>query len=135
MAYKRKNYKKYLQARRVYDRAHKAEKRDYYKANKSKLVGQMRARLWKGITRKEGSQFTHEDFESINEAQNGKCRMCGELNGNRSLCVDHDHKTGLFRGLLCTPCNQGLGCFKDNPDLLERAKRYLQETNHYGSEY
>jgi hypothetical protein len=41
--------------------------------------------------------------------------------------IDHDHKTGELRELLCTNCNKGLGCFKDDPRLLERAAEYLKK--------
>jgi hypothetical protein len=42
------------------------------------------------------------------------------------LAMDHDHRTGAIRGLLCNNCNRGLGRFKDSPDLLESALRYLK---------
>jgi hypothetical protein len=41
---------------------------------------------------------------------------------------DHDHKTGLFRGWLCSGCNTGLGMFRDNPESLRRAALYLERT-------
>ena len=40
--------------------------------------------------------------------------------------LDHNHGTGQFRGFLCDSCNTGLGKFKDDPDLLERAISYLR---------
>ncbi len=39
--------------------------------------------------------------------------------------IDHDHSTGKVRGLLCSCCNTGIGMFKDNPDVLDRAAFYL----------
>ena len=48
--------------------------------------------------------------------------ICGS---NESLVVDHDHKSGKIRGLLCNHCNRGLGHFRDDPDLLEFARIYL----------
>ncbi len=45
---------------------------------------------------------------------------------SKGLCVDHDHKTGEIRGLLCDSCNNGLGRFKDNPEILASALSYLQ---------
>jgi len=41
--------------------------------------------------------------------------------------VDHDHKTGKIRGLLCKRCNVGMGYFKDDPSILKKAVRYLEE--------
>ena len=45
-----------------------------------------------------------------------------------SLAVDHNHKTGRVRGLLCGNCNTSLGGFKDNPALLNKAIRYIEES-------
>lgn len=56
------------------------------------------------------------------------CNICDTSVGNRlgiRLAVDHDHATGQIRGLLCSPCNRGLGNFRDNTDLLVRAMAYL----------
>ena len=52
-----------------------------------------------------------------------ECVICGDE--AKPLMVDHDHKTGNFRGLLCRECNFGLGKFKDDPVLLEHARIYL----------
>lgn len=69
---------------------------------------------------------TVNQYNKMLEGQQGVCRICNDPPSRRHLCVDHCHETGKIRGLLCVPCNAGLGNFKDNPDLLEEAKRYLE---------
>ena len=54
-------------------------------------------------------------FESMSKQQSNSCAIC-KL--NVPLCVDHDHKTGNVRGLLCFHCNVGLGYFKDEISSL-----------------
>lgn len=68
-------------------------------------------------------------FKALLEKQNGLCIICGisQESLGRSLSVDHCHLTGKIRGLLCGNCNSGLGQFKDKPDLLLKAHRYLTE--------
>ena len=51
-----------------------------------------------------------------------ECVICGDKS---KLVVDHDHKTGQVRGMLCEHCNRGLGHFRDDPLLLEFAAQYL----------
>lgn len=68
-------------------------------------------------------------YDRLFEAQQGKCAICGfSPTKNRALCVDHCHRTGRVRKLLCDRCNQGLGAFKDDLGLLRKAARYLEET-------
>lgn len=82
-------------------------------------VGQFLRNLFKlyGITKVE--------YDVMAAAQGGQCAICGDT-FNETACVDHDHKTGKVRGLLCNPCNIGLGGFKDDPVRLAAAVRYLQ---------
>lgn len=65
--------------------------------------------------------------------QDFRCLICrepasGGAKAASRLHVDHDHETGRVRGLLCTRCNQGLGYFRDNPDLLRSAVEYLERS-------
>lgn len=59
--------------------------------------------------------------------QSGVCAICnGICQAKKCLSVDHDHITGVIRGLLCHACNVGLGKFKDNPIILREAALYLE---------
>jgi hypothetical protein len=54
--------------------------------------------------------------------QGGVCALCGEANPKH---VDHDHRSGKVRGILCFNCNKGLGKAEDGLDVLRRAMDYL----------
>jgi hypothetical protein len=74
--------------------------------------------------------ITLDQYCAIHEAQRGRCAICGTescATGKR-LAVDHCHKTGKIRGLLCQACNTAIGKLKDDPDLIRRAASYV-ETN------
>lgn len=64
-------------------------------------------------------------YEDLFEAQHGRCAICGRQPEGRNLSVDHNHTTGRVRGLLCGPCNRGLGFFADDPERLRAAILYL----------
>ena len=75
--------------------------------------------------------ITGKRFDEMLEEQNGACAICKRqetitrLGKLLPLSIDHDHTTGKIRGLLCGECNRGLGKFKDNPELLIEAAKYL----------
>ena len=69
------------------------------------------------------------EYGKIYLAQGGTCAICQRATGKtRNLSVDHDHRTGLVRGLLCRPCNDLLGQARDDVEFFYRAIRYLTET-------
>lgn len=73
--------------------------------------------------------LTLDEVEEIIYRQGNCCAICREpiyMEYARSFHVDHDHKTRRVRGILCGPCNRGLGCFKDSISSLERAITYLK---------
>lgn len=72
--------------------------------------------------------LTPEDYNKLYTQQQGKCFICQtyESELKQPLNVDHDHKTHIVRGLLCSNCNRGIGMFKDNPDTFLRAYVYLK---------
>lgn len=68
--------------------------------------------------------MTKEQFDEMLIGQNGMCLICGSHMDIPN--IDHDHKTGVIRGLLCHGCNTGLGLFKENVGNLEKAIEYLR---------
>lgn len=79
--------------------------------------------------------LTLAQFRSIMKAQNDACAICGmtdQSKPNRFPLVDHCHTTKAVRGLLCMQCNQALGKFNDNPDLLRKAADYLDASRSPG---
>jgi Recombination endonuclease VII. len=66
------------------------------------------------------------EYEHMLVSQNNQCAICGKFFKSTTPHIDHDHETGLVRGLLCSKCNTGLGMFKDNPRFLASAIVYLE---------
>lgn len=76
--------------------------------------------------------ITIEEYEVMFKNQNECCKICGTSNPSprkqdQNFFVDHCHETGKVRGLLCNWCNRGLGYFKDDLDLLNKAMEYINE--------
>lgn len=74
--------------------------------------------------------LTEDQYRVLLEKQGGGCAICGSTEpgrkGDRNFCVDHDHRTGAMRGLLCHCCNQAVGHLKDSPDFCRKAADYLE---------
>lgn len=111
----------------------KKETKKRYHKNKSDPEFIKRKRissLFSAIKTKYG--LTKDDYNELLNKQNGVCVICKEVNNKEikgtavNLAVDHCHKTGKIRGLLCNNCNSGLGFFKDNIELLNEAISYLK---------
>lgn len=88
----------------------------FYSYCKPCALAENRKRLY-GWTEADAERFGHQ------------CGICGDT---EDLVVDHCHETGAIRGLLCGPCNKGLGMFRDDPNKLQAAIAYLarQFTTH-----
>lgn len=70
--------------------------------------------------------ISEEQFDRILANQEGQCRVCWTLLYPANTNIDHDHKSGRVRGLLCFNCNVAIGHFRDNPALMERAAGYIR---------
>lgn len=68
-----------------------------------------------------------DSFTTLFESQDGKCAGCASpLHMTKEACVDHDHRTGRVRGILCHPCNRALGAVRDNTEVLRALIQYLE---------
>lgn len=79
---------------------------------------------WK---RKSFYGMTEEQYNEALKTHSQKCAMCGRYD---NLIIDHCHLTGKFRGLICRFCNFILGRFKDDPSILHKAQKYLNQHIH-----
>jgi hypothetical protein len=91
----------------------------YYRANKTHQ---------RNLNLKSKFGMTRAEYERLREQQDNRCAICkvDKPGGRGDWHVDHNHETGVSRGLLCLGCNIGLGCFKDDPAFLEAAALYLR---------
>jgi hypothetical protein len=95
------------------------QRKEFYKKNSDRLKEIKMMRVY-GIGM--------EDFARLLNNQNNACAVCKTKNpiGN-GFCVDHDHKTGVIRGILCPGCNTAIGLMRDDPQILQSAISYLEQ--------
>ena len=72
-----------------------------------------------------------EDWQQMFDNQEGCCAVCGvhQSKLKKTLNVDHNHKTGEIRKLLCGLCNKALGLLKENPTIIRSLADYIDEYN------
>lgn len=102
---------------KLYQLKHKEELKE-----KRKTYRQGKEEYFRNAYVKHKYKIDLEEVERMKLEQNNSCAICNE---QRTLVVDHDHKTGSVRGLLCYACNTALGKFRDNKDILLSAINYL----------
>lgn len=73
--------------------------------------------------------ITADEYQALFEVQGGCCAICGvhQSSLKYKLYVDHNHKNGEVRGLLCKHCNSAIGLMNDDPQRLTEAIRYLEK--------
>lgn len=107
----------------------KERNKAYYQINKEDYKRKHRERYaknkdkYKDIDLKRHFGISLQDFKKMLIKQKHCCKICKVI--DVTLAVDHCHKTGKVRGLLCGKCNKGLGLFNDNSKLLLKAIKYL----------
>ena len=103
---------------RMYCEANPNYHKNYHETHKDELKNKLLQRLY-GITL--------EKYNKLFETQSGCCAICGRHQSELkiSLHIDHDHKTGMIRGLLCNRCNPLIGFADNNINILESAIEYL----------
>lgn len=102
--------------------------RNRSRCNANPLCKQRRQALFVEARRIRLYGLTKTKTKALCKEQGGVCAIC-KLEPCSKLVVDHDHRTGCLRGLLCNRCNLGLGLFHDSPDRLRSAAIYLSKKN------
>lgn len=92
--------------------------KDYYLENKE---------YFKRIRYQNKFGLSEADIQEMLEDQNYTCAVCPRDLEKSRWVIDHDHKYGHARGILCYGCNNGLGAFDDSIEMLEAAIWYLKE--------
>jgi hypothetical protein len=114
--------------RRCRKEAQNAACRKWYRTNAKYVAAQKRRHLMARYG------ITVDHYDAMLVSQRGLCAICRQPVGAKTFNVDHCHETGVVRGLLCHLCNRGLGLFRDNPNLLVEAIKYLADRGKAESE-
>lgn len=102
---------------------------NYRKEYEEKYPEKFHSRRFKELMWRIKVKMTYDDFKQMLKKQDNKCAICGKEETKRRMSVDHCHKTGKVRGLLCQLCNTSLGGFKDDVAILKKAIKYLSINN------
>ena len=108
--------------------------KNYYTKNKKELILKTKTYALENKEKIKSAKMRRKFGIAIEEKillfakQGNKCAICGctENNVGRDWDIDHCHKTGKIRGILCSNCNRGLGLFQDSSEYLKQACKYLE---------
>lgn len=125
-----KNKEKYIE----YSRQYRLNNKEKVKLSRQ-LYGIKNKDRVKNQILKQKFNIRIDQYKNMFSSQNGLCKICQQpetikarnCDYIKALSVDHCHKTGKIRGLLCDRCNKGIGYLKDSIELLQNAIRYLKE--------
>jgi hypothetical protein len=98
----------------------KKDQKNYYLVNKERVRDNYLRRTF---------NISLKEYNTLLKLQNNICALCGGGPGikGKGFAVDHCHKTGKIRALLCRGCNVGIGNLNDDPELLEKAAAYIRK--------
>lgn len=120
---------KYVKTYLTYARKHREEKRITTKKWRERILESMsevqRKRQIKDWGLRKRYNISIEEYEIICKKQKGLCAICNKE--PKVLNVDHDHKTGKNRELLCNKCNMGLGSANDSIEILKNMINYIRK--------
>lgn len=116
---------------------YRKDNEDYIKEYQNTEEHKESKKLWRIKNRKKTKEYalkksfniTLDQYNQMLEEQNYSCAICNRHQNEfkRSLAVDHSHKTGEIRGLLCGFCNIGIGNLQDDSEITDRASKYLKK--------
>lgn len=109
-----------------YYKGHEDKKKVYQKEYRLKNIERVKIKdRAKALRRNYG--ISVEVYDAMFKQQSGVCKICKQTERGRykNLAVDHDHKTGNIRGLLCRRCNLGLA-YMENESFITNARLYLE---------
>ena len=116
---------RYLELKALNPERYNAIKKRYKDANKNKITNYELVKKY---------NITLEEYNSMSEIQNNLCAICKqpETRKHKSgtvsrLAVDHCHKTGKVRGLLCWRCNSAMGSFEERDVPILNIENYLEK--------
>lgn len=128
-SYRAANKEKHARMGKAYREANREKISQYRQSYHTKNRFRVSLRSSQAAAKREGYAPCVASEAEVAAAFKGECHVCGvsELELKRRLHLDHDHKTGKFRGWLCHHCNLSLGNAGDSPERLESLARYARE--------
>jgi Recombination endonuclease VII len=105
-----------------------ANRREYYAKNRAKILEQKKALYNPDKTKNQRLKREYgislDEYNELKIKQNNKCACCG---GEYPLVVDHCHKNGNVRELLCNRCNTVVGLCEENIDIVMNIMDYIEK--------
>lgn len=122
-----------------YNKLNKCRKcmNEYHKLARKKVPKEIRQKKRRERMLKEKYDISSEEFDILLTKQNNSCSICKKKynDGEKAFCVDHNHKSGRIRGVLCHNCNVAIGNLEDNIINILNAANYLIENGDYSKNY